>query len=193
MAVEVSGREEWRRNVLHQRLLVRFGPNPENDDVLIAFPGFGIDRIWARIAEEDKRLPAHLVDRIATGPVVNGDMWHSPSKFVHVIDRGLPTFVVLHSASVGRAPRRVAFGFAGWFVCGALISLGTGIRTERHVPCPGPRLTSATRTRPSRPASVAVWRSAGRHTAAVSGRLCVLVWLGEGDLEGPLVGTSHHL
>src|SRR5487761_1282473 len=24
-------------------------------------------------------------------------------------------------------------------------------------------------------------------------RLCVLVWLGEGDLEGPLVGTAHDL
>jgi len=111
MAVEVSGREEWRRNVVHQRLLVRFGPNPENDDVLVAFPCFGIHRIWARIAEEDKRLPAHLLDRIVTGPVVNGDMWHGPSTFMHVLDRSSPTFVVLHSASLGGTPRRVAFGF----------------------------------------------------------------------------------
>src|SRR6185369_1136204 len=103
MAVKMRGGEKWRRGVLHQRLLVLLGRNPENDHILIAFPGRGIDRIRPRIAEEDKRLPTHLVDRIAAGPDVNGDMWHSQGKLVHVLDPGGPALIVRHYLSVGGA------------------------------------------------------------------------------------------
>ena len=103
MAIKMHGGEKRRRIILHQRLLVFFGRNPENDHILIAFPGPGIDRIRPRIAEEDKRLPTHLVDRIAAGPIVDGEMWHSQSKLVHVLHPGGPTLVVRHGLSVGGA------------------------------------------------------------------------------------------
>ena len=38
----MRGSEEPRRLVLHQRLLVIFGRDPEDDHILIALPGLGI-------------------------------------------------------------------------------------------------------------------------------------------------------
>jgi hypothetical protein len=101
----MRGGEKRRRLILHQCLFVFFGRNPENDHIQIAFPGLGIDSIRPRIAEEDKRLSPYLVDRIVAGPVVNGDMWHSQSEFVHVLDPGGPTLLVRHGLSVGGAAR----------------------------------------------------------------------------------------
>jgi hypothetical protein len=66
VAVEVRGGEQRRRRVLNQRLLVRLGLNPEVDYIRRALPGVRVDRVRPWIAEADERLPAHLVDRIAT-------------------------------------------------------------------------------------------------------------------------------
>src|SRR5689334_18519734 len=55
VAVEVRSREEGRRLVLDQRLLVRVRLHPEDDHVGIAFAGLRVDRVGARVAEEDER------------------------------------------------------------------------------------------------------------------------------------------
>ena len=74
-----------------------------------------------RIAEEDKRLSTHLVDRIVAGPGVNGDMWHGQRKLVYVLDPGGPTLVVRHGLSVGgAAPGPGAAGEMTGFKDGAL-------------------------------------------------------------------------
>ena len=98
MAIEMGGGEEGRRVILDQRLLVRLGRDPEHDDVAIALAGPRVDRIRARIAEEDERLPAHLVDRVVSSAVVHGDMWHAQSQLVHVLDPRWLARVVRHAA-----------------------------------------------------------------------------------------------
>ncbi len=106
MAVEVRSAEERRRLVLNQRLLVRLGPHPEDNHILVALPGLGIDRIRPRITEEDERLPTHLLDGIVAGPVADGDVWHGQSKFVHILDPRGPALLVRHSTNIsGTAPR----------------------------------------------------------------------------------------
>ena len=53
--------------------------------------------------EKLQRLPAHLVDRVVTGPVHDRDVRHGQSQLVHVLDPGLPAPVLRHGASVGCA------------------------------------------------------------------------------------------
>jgi len=101
VAVEVRGGEERRRRVLDQRLFVGFGRHPEYDHIAVAFPGLRIERVGPRIAEEDKRLPAYLVDRIVTTAVHDRDMRHGQSQFVYLVDPGWPASLVRHAASVG--------------------------------------------------------------------------------------------
>ena len=60
--VEVRRREERRRLVEHQRLLRLVGLDPEDDDVVVALAGLGVDRVRARVAEEDEAASRHLVD-----------------------------------------------------------------------------------------------------------------------------------
>jgi hypothetical protein len=104
MAIEVGSGEERRRFVLYQRLLVRLGRNPEHDDVAVALSGLRVDSIRSRIAEEDEGLPTHLVNRVITGAVLHGDMWHAQSQLVHVLDPRWLDLVVRHTLSVGCSP-----------------------------------------------------------------------------------------
>jgi 2-haloacid dehalogenase len=97
----MCGGEERRRVVLYQRLLIRLGRNPEHDDVAVAIPGLRIDCIRSRIAEEDERLPAYLIDRVVVRAVLHGDMWHAKRQVVHVLDPGRPASVVRHALRVG--------------------------------------------------------------------------------------------
>ena len=98
MAIEMRGGEEWRRVKLHERLLVRLGRYPEHDDVAIALTGPRVDCIRSRIAEEDERLPAHLVNRVVSSAVLHGDMWHAQGQVVHVLDPRRLARVVGHAA-----------------------------------------------------------------------------------------------
>jgi hypothetical protein len=100
VAVEVGSCEEWGRLVLNQCLLVRLRLDPDDDHVRIAFPGVGVDRVRPGSAEEDEGLPAHLVDRIVAGPVLDGDIRHVQSQQVHVLDTSRPIFVVGHIPNV---------------------------------------------------------------------------------------------
>lgn len=93
MAIEMRGGEERRRFVLYQPLLVRLRRNPEHDDVSIALPGAQVDCIPSRIAEEDERLPAHLIDRVISSAAVHGDMWHTQSQVADILDPGWPPVV----------------------------------------------------------------------------------------------------
>ena len=76
VAVEVRGREERRRLVLNQRLLVRLGRNPEDDYIRIALTGAGIgtaegvavgaitgDWWWAAAGAAAGAATGYLVDR----------------------------------------------------------------------------------------------------------------------------------
>src|SRR5439155_4169495 len=77
----------------------------EDDHIRIALPGGGVDRVRPRVAEEDERPPAHLVDRIVAGPVLDRDMWHGRSQLVHVFDPSGPAPIVGHIHTI--------FGTAG--------------------------------------------------------------------------------
>jgi hypothetical protein len=76
VAVEVWSREEGRRLVLDQCLLVRVRLHPEDDHVGVAFAGLRVDRVGARVAEEDERLAADLIDRVVSLRVMDGDVRH---------------------------------------------------------------------------------------------------------------------
>src|ERR687887_1405473 len=88
MTVEVAGGEERRGRILDQGLLVRLGGDPEHDHVRVAFAGLRVDRIRPRGAEEDERLPAHLIDRVAESAMDHRDMRHPSREFVDVLDPG---------------------------------------------------------------------------------------------------------
>jgi hypothetical protein len=90
VAVEVLGREERRRLVPDERLLVRLRLDPEHDDVRIAFAGRGVDRVRPGVAEEDERFSAHLVDRLVPGGVLDGHVRHGQGQLVDVLDPGRP-------------------------------------------------------------------------------------------------------
>src|ERR1700744_4391999 len=101
MAVEVAGREERGTRVVDERLLVRLRFDPEDDDVVVALAGCRVFRVRARVAEEDERLAADLVDRLAPGAVYYGGVGHRPGEFVHVGGGGWP---VLHEAEDSPVP-----------------------------------------------------------------------------------------
>src|SRR5215475_6046922 len=86
MSVEVRGREERRVRVLDQRQLVGLRGDPEHDYVGVAFSGLGGHRVRPRSAEEDERLCAHLVDRVAEPAVDHRDVRHPEREFVDVLD-----------------------------------------------------------------------------------------------------------
>ena len=68
VAVEVRRGEERRGVVLDQGELVGLAADPEDDDVLVALAGVGVDRVRARVAEEDEGLAADLVDGVVLVP-----------------------------------------------------------------------------------------------------------------------------
>ena len=94
MPVEVRGCEERRRLVLDQRLFVCLGWHPENDHIAVAFTGLRVDRVGPGIAEEDERLPAYLIDRIAAAAVHDRDVRHGQRQFVYVLDASWPAYLV---------------------------------------------------------------------------------------------------
>src|SRR5207302_9034633 len=90
MAVEVACGEERRPRILDESLLVRLRGYPQDDHVVVAFAGLRIEGVRPWVAEEDERLPAHLVHRLAAASVLNSDMWHAGGQLVHVFEPGLP-------------------------------------------------------------------------------------------------------
>ena len=54
MSIEVGGCEEGRGSILHQRLLVGFRSDPENDDIGVSLTRVRVDRIRPRRSEEDE-------------------------------------------------------------------------------------------------------------------------------------------
>jgi hypothetical protein len=96
MTVEVGRREEWRRLIPYESLLVRLRLDPEDDDIRIAFPGVGVDRVRPGVSEEHEGLPTHLVDRIVAVAVLDGHVRHGRRQIVHVLDTSRPVLVVRH-------------------------------------------------------------------------------------------------
>ena len=117
VAVEVRGGEERRRLVLHQRLLVRLGVDPEDDHVVVALPGVGVDRVRPGVAEEHERLSAHLVDRLSPVPYLDRHVRQSPPP-ARARPRPAPAARRTTLAGPGGAARAVGVAPAG--------ELGTG-------------------------------------------------------------------
>ena len=68
MTVEVRGREERRRLVLHHGELVALAGYPEDDDIVVSLTRVRVEGVGVRISKEDERLAAHLVDRPCAVP-----------------------------------------------------------------------------------------------------------------------------
>ena len=86
MPIEVGCRKERRRPVLHQRLLVGFRSDPEDDDVRVSLTCARVDSIWPRRPEEDERLAPDLVDRVVLRSVDDRDVRHRRREGVDVLD-----------------------------------------------------------------------------------------------------------
>jgi hypothetical protein len=87
MAVEVRRAEERCRLIEHEGLLVLLRRDPEDDHVVVALTGVGIDGVGPWIAEEDEAAAADLVDGIL-GVRVQRCSRHATSDLVEVVDGG---------------------------------------------------------------------------------------------------------
>jgi hypothetical protein len=67
VTVEVGRGEEGRGVVLHHCEFVALVGDPEDNDVVISLPGVRVEGVGKRVAEEDERLTAYLVDRLVLG------------------------------------------------------------------------------------------------------------------------------
>jgi hypothetical protein len=133
VAVEVRSGEERRVRVLDHRPLLGLVGDPEDDHVVVPLPRHRVDRVRPRVAEEDKRLPADLVDgRLPglAGPL--GDMRHRQRELVHVRDGGGPAIRGDHGPSIER-PRQPAAGLRGSRQRPFRVD-GVGDRSPSHLP-----------------------------------------------------------
>ena len=125
MPVEVRRGEEGRVVALNQSLLVRLGRNPEHDDIAIRLPRRAVDGVGSRVAEEDERLAADLVDDVVSRAVTDCDMRHLLGKLMNVTQTR-PWCLVRHLRSVPAADERVGKGESGQARKG-LATRGTGL------------------------------------------------------------------
>ena len=101
MTVEMWRGEERGPFVLDQRQLVLLRRHPEDDDIPVPFARFRIRRVRPGVAEEDERLATHLIDRIVTGTLLDGDMRHRHGDLVHILDRCPPAHAHLPDLGPG--------------------------------------------------------------------------------------------
>jgi hypothetical protein len=72
--------------------------DPEDNDVVVPLPGVRVEGVGTRVAEEDERFTAHLVNRLALGPGVHAHVGHAKREVVHVFDASWPGILPRHTS-----------------------------------------------------------------------------------------------